>query len=443
MSHLPPKLRAHLLATYATAALLVVITAHAWPGGAWLRAWSIHGLLLGCLIALAKLHPVLLAPGAKFGYKVSVGTAPIFASLLLLGTPAAIVVATAAVLVANVALRRRPYNVLFNVAQTAGYVSIAGFVAFHIAPPAVPLRIDGWQGAIAAAAAAAASYLVNSGVVATAVALQAGRSPWQLWRSQRRHDFVQELALYLLGLLILLTASPYPWSVLLVAVPVAVVHWSFLNSLQVRLQTREAIEELADVVEMRDVHARDHSRRVAEWSVRLATALNVPHEEAELIRLAARVHDIGQINVPPELLGKPGPLSDAEAALMRSHPEVGAKIVSKFPDYQFGKGIVLAHHERFDGTGYPHRLRGEEIPLGARILAVAEAFDAMTSPRAFRPAMSRLQALHELKTHAGAQHDPAVVAAMVDLVTADMRDEEAKARPADGPAPLVPQRATP
>lgn len=440
MSRVPATLRLYLLGTYAAAAILVAATMRSWPDGSWQRAVSIHGLVLGCLIALAKLHPVLLAPGAKFGYKVSVGTAPVFAALLLLGTPAAIVVAATSVLIANIVLRRRYYNILFNVAQTGGYVAVAGLVAFHIAPRALPLRIDGWQGASAVVAAAAASYIVNSWVVATAVALQTKRSPWQLWRSHRRHDVVQELALYLLGVLLLLTAGPYPWSVLLVAIPVAVVHWSFLNSLQVRLQTREAIEELADVVEQRDSYARHHSRRVADWSVRLAAAMHLPHEEAELIRLAARVHDIGNINLPHELFGRAGPLSDDEAKQMRSHPEVGAKIISKFPDYQFGKDIVLAHHERVDGTGYPRRLKGDEIPMGARIVAVADAFDAMTSPRAHRAAMSRRQALNEIARNAGAQHDLLVVAAMLDLVDADIRDEEARARNADGVAPLIPRR---
>ena len=146
---------------------------------------------------------------------------------------------------------------------------------------------------------------------------------------------------------------------------------------------------------------------------RLAVRLGADEETVELTRLAGTLHDLGELAVPEEILRKPGPLTDAERAALERHSRIGSRMLESL-----GVDSVAAwvrhHHERWDGTGYPDGLAGEEIPLGARIVLVADAFDAMTSDSVHRAARSTEEALAELRAGAGTQFDPAVVAALID-----------------------------
>lgn len=141
-------------------------------------------------------------------------------------------------------------------------------------------------------------------------------------------------------------------------------------------------------------------------------------EQVATIRLAARVHDLRKIALPDSILSKPGKLTPGELTLMKAHPQVGCDILAKFPQYRKGRDIALAHHERIDGGGYPHELRGDQIPLGAQILAVADALDAMTSNRPCRPALLLHQAMTELRMGRGTQWSADVVDTVDRLLSA-------------------------
>lgn len=170
---------------------------------------------------------------------------------------------------------------------------------------------------------------------------------------------------------------------------------------------------LANAIDARDTYTARHSDRLAEMAVALAEEMGVTEEERHVIRLAARLHDIGKIGVPDTVLRKPGELTEEEWALMRRHPLIGAEILKPVRQLQNVTPIVRHHQEHFDGTGYPEGLRGEEIPLGARILAVVDAYSAMIDDRAYRKGRPPPQAVNELERHAGTQFDPDVVAAFM------------------------------
>jgi hypothetical protein len=172
----------------------------------------------------------------------------------------------------------------------------------------------------------------------------------------------------------------------------------------------KVLEQLSSALEARDPNTHGHSRRVARHSWMIAKRMGLPDEEVARIRTAAAVHDVGKLQTPPSVLCKPGSLTDEEFEVIKRHPVDGAKLVEALGDAQL-TAMVRHHHERLDGTGYPSRLSGEEIPLGARIIAVADTFDAITSARAYRPARPHAAALDILKREAGAQLDPAVVRA--------------------------------
>jgi HD-GYP domain-containing protein (c-di-GMP phosphodiesterase class II) len=158
-----------------------------------------------------------------------------------------------------------------------------------------------------------------------------------------------------------------------------------------------------------------HSQRVTALALRIAAALDAAAARVAAIRAGAPVHDIGKLALDPEILCKPAALAPDELAAIRRHPELGVRMLRGVAGAQDGLDCVLHHHERWDGTGYPHGLRGDEIPIEARIVAVADAYDAMTSDRPYRRALSHEEAVAEVERCAGTQFDPQVAAAFLSL----------------------------
>lgn len=178
----------------------------------------------------------------------------------------------------------------------------------------------------------------------------------------------------------------------------------------------EVLERLCQAVEFRDDVTGRHTRRVGVQSAALATAIGLPTAEVDLVRRAAPLHDIGKLAIPDAILLKPGRLTDEEFAVMRRHPTLGARILGDGRSELMiaAQTIARSHHERWDGSGYPCGLRGGEIPLSARIVAIADAFDAITTPRHYREAWPVDAALQEIRTGAGRHFDPELAQAFVD-----------------------------
>ncbi len=174
-----------------------------------------------------------------------------------------------------------------------------------------------------------------------------------------------------------------------------------------------AAASLAKAVDARDTYTGSHSERVSELAARVATRLGLDAEQVELTRLAGSLHDLGKLAIPEELLRKPGSLADSERLVLERHPQIGFRMLDSLGVDPVAH-LVLHHHERWDGAGYPDGLRGEQIPLGARIIFVTDAYDAMTSDRIYRPKRSSQAALAELERCAGTQFDPGIVAAFAE-----------------------------
>jgi diguanylate cyclase (GGDEF)-like protein/putative nucleotidyltransferase with HDIG domain len=172
-----------------------------------------------------------------------------------------------------------------------------------------------------------------------------------------------------------------------------------------------AAASLARAVDQRDAYTGRHSERVAELAARLAARLGADDEQVELTRVAGSLHDLGKLAVPEEILRKPGPLTDPERMVLERHPQIGFQMLESLGVDPVADW-VRHHHERWDGLGYPDGLPGNQIPLGARIIFVADAFDAMTSDRVYRARLSESDALDELERNAGTQFDPSVVTAL-------------------------------
>jgi HD-GYP domain-containing protein (c-di-GMP phosphodiesterase class II) len=172
---------------------------------------------------------------------------------------------------------------------------------------------------------------------------------------------------------------------------------------------KNTMTALAAAIDAKDRFTQGHSDRVMEYSLKAGMALSITAEEAEVLEYAGVLHDVGKIAIDSSILSKPGPLTPGEWEIIHTHPTVGAKLLKEIPFLERAAELVLRHHERFDGTGYPDRLRGEAIPLGARIIAAAEAFDTMTTDRPYRSALSIDAAVKELNKCVGSQFCPIAV----------------------------------
>jgi putative nucleotidyltransferase with HDIG domain len=186
------------------------------------------------------------------------------------------------------------------------------------------------------------------------------------------------------------------------------------------------LEALGDALDLKDRETEGHSKRVTAFTIAIARAMGMPREQINTIARGAFLHDIGKMAIPDKILNKPGKLEPHEMDIMKEHAYHGYQIVRKIPFLAEASDIVYSHQEKFDGTGYPRGLKGEQIPLGARIFSIADTFDAITSDRPYRPAQSPQAAREEIKKWSGRQFDPEVVKVfleMPDNIWEDLRRE--------------------
>jgi len=198
------------------------------------------------------------------------------------------------------------------------------------------------------------------------------------------------------------------------------------------------LEALTASIDAKDTYTSGHSLRVAHLTRLLARQIGLDEHTVGRMHIAGLVHDIGKIGVPEAVLTKPGKLTEEEFAWIRRHPEIGHRILKDIPQFRDILPGVLSHHERFDGQGYPHGISGDEIPLVARLISLADAFDAMSSTRTYRATLSRPEVIQEILDCAGTQFDPELAPVFVkldfsefDRLFAEHRNRESKKRAKD------------
>jgi hypothetical protein len=333
-------------------------------------------------------------------------------------------------------LRRKgdPIEAAFNGAQGALAVLASALVYRATLPldPGPSVAGVGTLGAIALAGITL--HLVNTALVALAAAFQLERRPWPVFMVHLRQGLVAHIALVAVGITVARLTLDTPELLPTLILPLWLVRTALSENVRLREDTRKALATLVEVVEIRDPYTAGHSRRVAELARALALELGRTAEEADMIESAGRVHDLGKVAVDPAVLTKQGALTPEEYAEMKRHPALGAAAIRAFDAFRLGVPLVRHHHERWDGAGYPDGIAGEEIPFGARILAVADTYDALTSARPYRTAIPRERALAILQDGAGTQWDADIVAALLALLN---REESASTTdPSSSTAPI-------
>jgi putative nucleotidyltransferase with HDIG domain len=340
----------------------------------------------------------------------TVGSVPFIAAIVVLPWYAAIVVSAAAIAIAQ--LRRPPLRTIFN----------AGFVSLSVgAGSAVLLAFGGQTGLLSDSpaeaghalvtmlAVGATYYVTATGIVAIMVAFVAGEGVWQTYRSNQRKTILQEATSIGLGFLFagfcLYNLAFVPF----VALPVIMAYFSIETLVRIQEETRHSVLAMSESIDHRDPLTYNHSKRVAQLSVALAEEIGLSHGQLSTIELSALVHDIGKIGISSDILMKPGKLTSEERAQMELHPVIGYDMLKHYKQFREGLGIVRWHHEAWDGNGYPDHLKGTGIPLEARIVAIADAFEAMTADRPYREAMDWSVAMERLEQASGTQFDPNLV----------------------------------
>src|SRR5499427_2851256 len=400
-------------------------------------------VLLVCSSVASALKVSL--PLATHGSTMSISYAVDFASLLLLGADDTMLVAATSAwsqCTFKVPSRSPLYRTLFSMASLVLTVKLAGLVYGWFGGPAPDTPLSLMTLPKPLVVAATAYFVSNTILVATAIGLSTRQRVLKIWNE----NFVWSAPSYFVGALAAAAAAWVVqrggfWMAGLTAAPVYALYRGYKVYLG-RVQDEQrhvqevsdlhlaTIEALALAIDAKDQTAQTHIRRVQVYAAGLARALGMTDNEIHGVKTAALLHDIGKLAVPEHILSKPGPLTQEEFQKIRIHPQVGAEIIGAVPFPYPVAPLILSHHERWDGKGYPSGLKGEEIPLGARILTAVDYFDALISVRPYHKAMSCAEAFDVLRQESGRHLDPRVVSTFIEMYPALAAEADASQEPA-------------
>ena len=368
----------------------------------------LSGLLAG-FIVLGDRFPIHI----RYSVKVSMTSVPFYLLAVLAPLPLALAAAAVATLGMGVLARKErgllPIDFLCDPGRWVIIVFLGSLMVYR------PLGVGDLRH-VELIGAALVMFVADVLTFSLYTSLNIQEPFLRLACDNTRQIFAVESIQYLTGILGALAFYAASWAMLLLAVPTIIAYVAFKNIKEMRHSTREMLINMADAVDLRDAYTGGHSRRVAELTGQIVRQMRILGVEAELIETAARLHDIGKIGVPDAVLNKTEAFTPADWAIMQQHSQKGATLLSGYIDFTRGAEIVLAHHERWDGKGYPENRKGHNIPFGARVIAVADAFDAMTTDRPYRRARSVPQAIQILNQGSGTQWDPEVVKALVEIM---------------------------
>jgi putative nucleotidyltransferase with HDIG domain len=357
------------------------------------------------------------------GTVVSVSAAPFLASLVLGGPLAAAIVAAVGTTDYRELRRQIPwYGTLFNHAALILAVVVGGAV-FELVRREVlqaPSPLTEILTFVGLLVGSSVYYAVNAVLALLAVSTRTGVPMRTVWAQDLGAVLASLLGLaplaWLMAQIFLLPNGVGWWATPLFVVPLFTTRLAYHRYVETRELFEQTIGALANAVDARDKYTRGHSNRVSHISVQMARVMKLPEHDIEKIQWAGLLHDVGKIGIRDNILLKEGPLDKEERFLMNQHPTIGAEIVAPARQLREEAPLIKAHHEWFNGSGYPDGVEALDIPLGARILTIADAYEAMTSSRPYRKTpLSHEQAVAELEKYSGIQFDPTIVPVLVNL----------------------------
>jgi len=384
----------------------------------WLREWEIPAPFpskfwnaLAAFVILGILSESFSFTIPIANVRTSVSFVPFIASVALFQHPWPMLVAGTTALVADTFVHHKPLvRVWFNTAQ---FMLASGLASLVYTALGGPVSLDTFDFFLIPFVSLVVVYfLVNSGSVALAVSLSSGVSVREAWDRVGKDALTTDLLSSTLAvLLVFLYVKLQLLGLAILVFPLFLVRQLYQMNFQLQEELEEKLELMVKAMEARDPYTSGHSLRVSEYALAIARELRLSANEVDTIKRAALLHDVGKIYEEfAPLLRKEGKLTAEERITMRTHVLRSAELVETAARL---RGLVQAmirhHHENFDGSGYPDGLSGEEIPVGARIIMIADTIDAMTTDRPYRRAMTLARALEELEKYAGSQFDPQLV----------------------------------
>lgn len=374
-------------------------------------------------IPIAYRFPIYL----RHNTKVYVATIPLFLAGIVLPPPVAALFVGAGVTAGEWLSGRAKGSTRSDIARHAARLMAVGFAGSVVAhAPPTSLGVTGHV--LAVVCSAAVWWLGDFLTLPIAVCPITRETPIAVFQASVRAGGVIEAGQYLVGIVAGVVMLPHPWTAALLGGPAVLIY--LLARKEVDPETYELLESMADAVDLRDPFTVGHSRRVEEVTRAILQELGRRGQEADFICLAARLHDIGKVSIPDQILLKRSRLTVEERQIMQRHPQSGAQILSEYPDLTPIVEMVRHHHEWWDGHGQPNGYHGTEIPFGARVLRVADGFVSLTSDRSYRRALSIQQAAETLRNGAGREWDPDIVLALLRTLGESPRAQHAEPRTA-------------
>lgn len=378
---------------------------------------------LGLLIVLVEHFDVKISIGSKL-FSLSIGATIAMAAAFHFGPGAAALIVFVAHVVDSAIARRQPIKSITNIGIYTVATWLSSTIFWHLVP-AGSSPLDSVPNILAAIVASAAFVAFSTSMLALIVGPVIGMPFLELWSQNLRATAIETVGLPAIGGMVAVLAQKNAAAVLLVGFPLMAPQLAYRALNEARQSIRSTLEILVDTLEERDRSTADHSRQVSRYAERILDEMpEVPAQLTETIQWASRVHDLGKVGVRDAILFKAGRLDPDEWVQMRSHAVIGADIIARLSQSDRIAMIIRHHHERWDGKGYPDALVGESIPLGSRVIAVADTYEAMTADRPYRRALPAEVAYKEILANSGTQFDPAVVAAFARAFKPDTLEEQ-------------------
>jgi putative nucleotidyltransferase with HDIG domain len=370
-------------------------------------------LLFIALIVVADTAQITLPRGGASIYASS----PIdLAAIVLLGPAAIVFIEAIASFFTEVFVQRRPaMKIAFNIPLLIITAGVAG-LAYHAFDPAWKSP-DSWRFLVPLTVSGIVYYAVNTISISTIIGLSAGKSPLFIWKQNYMWTFFHVFAFIPLGAIIALVYMSHgPWTVLLFVVPIFLARYTFELYVDMKEAHINTVAALTSAIDANDPFTHGHSYRVSRYALRVGNAMGLSSRDLEILEYGALLHDIGKIAIQHDILLKPERLSEQELLTLKQHPTIGADIVENLKFLKEAAVLVRYHHEQPNGRGYPQSLKGDEIPIGARIILVADAFDAMTSDRPYRKGLTIEKVVEQFEKYGGEQFDSEITALTLGLL---------------------------
>jgi len=350
------------------------------------------------------------------GGNVNIGFPIDFVVILVYGPATAIIVTVFGALIGEIVEgKTRWYKIVFNISQYALSAGVAGMVYQGLGGIAGTANLTNYI--IPAAICAVVYYLINLNLFMIVISLAEEVSILSVWKKRLRGIIATYIALTPMGFVMAMVyVSIGIWGIILFFFPLILARRSFELYTKMRKIYLDTIRALATAIDAKDPYTKGHSERVAKMALALAQELYLPEREIEKIEYTALLHDIGKIGVDERILGKDDGLTDEEFKKIKEHTVTGAKIIEPIDFLKDSYEAIYHHHERYDGDGYPNGIKEKDIPLSARIITVADAYDAMGSDRPYRKKLSQDKIMEELTEQSGKQFDPEVVKALISIL---------------------------